>query len=218
METVARRIVQIVEVYSGEGGTPRWARVRHYEGRTSAMDCIDPKENLRGKFTGVTGAGRQGGATTSTGDGADEKEHLPPTKTARSRAGGSDALTLNQASGIGTTIGRIKSLEGGCGVVLDSLFPLPSRFMNWGRVRRGGNRCPRLGDIAGQGVGRSVPTFAIPASGFSEAAARPWYDMCDGGLSLASFRSVSKISLSGDHCGISPRRHVNTSKMAWSAC
>ena len=45
METVARRIAQIVEAYSGEGGKPRWAGVHHNEGRTSAMDCIDP--NLR---------------------------------------------------------------------------------------------------------------------------------------------------------------------------
>ena len=50
-----------------------WAGVRHHEGRTSAMDCIVPDlraavakktreeldlENFRGKFTGVTGAGR----------------------------------------------------------------------------------------------------------------------------------------------------------------
>ena len=52
------------------------------------MDCLDPNlrvalakktgeeldlENLRGKFTGVTGAGRQGGAATNAGDGADGK-------------------------------------------------------------------------------------------------------------------------------------------------
>ena len=86
MEIVARRIAQIVEAYSGEGSKPRWARVHHYEGRTSAMDCIDPNlpaavakktceeldlEHLRGKFTGVTGTGRQGGAATGAGDGAD---------------------------------------------------------------------------------------------------------------------------------------------------
>ena len=45
METVAWRIAQIVEAYSGEGGKPRLAGVHYYEGRTSAMDCIDP--NLR---------------------------------------------------------------------------------------------------------------------------------------------------------------------------
>ena len=45
METVARRIAQIVEACSGEGGKPRWAEVRHYEGRASALDGIDP--NLR---------------------------------------------------------------------------------------------------------------------------------------------------------------------------
>ena len=78
-ETVARRIAQIVEAYSGEG-------VHHCEGRMSAMDCIDPNlraavaertseeldlESLRGKFSGVTGAGRQGGVATNAGDGAD---------------------------------------------------------------------------------------------------------------------------------------------------
>ena len=50
------------------------------------MDCIDPNlraavakktreeldlEDLRGNFTGATGAGRQGGAATGVGDGAD---------------------------------------------------------------------------------------------------------------------------------------------------
>ena len=41
MESVARRIAQIVKAYPGEGGKPRWTGVHHYEGRTSAMDCID---------------------------------------------------------------------------------------------------------------------------------------------------------------------------------
>ena len=45
METVAWRITQIVEAYSGEGGKPRLAGVHYYKGRTSAEDCIDP--NLR---------------------------------------------------------------------------------------------------------------------------------------------------------------------------
>ena len=83
LETVARQIAQIVEAYSGEGGRPRWAGVRHNEGRTSAMDCIDPNlraavakktreeldlENLRGKFTEVTGTGRRSGAAPGAGD------------------------------------------------------------------------------------------------------------------------------------------------------
>ena len=86
MEIVVRRIAQIIEAYSGEGGKPRWAGVHHYEGRTSAMDCIDPNlraavakktreeldlENLHGKFTGASGAGRQGGASTNPPHGAD---------------------------------------------------------------------------------------------------------------------------------------------------
>ena len=35
-------------------------------------------------------------------------------------------MTVKQASGSGTTVGRIKSLGNGYGIVLDSLFPLPS--------------------------------------------------------------------------------------------
>ena len=84
METVAWRIAQIVEAYSGDGGKPRWAGVRHYEGCTSAMDCIEPNlraavakkireeldlENLRGKVTGVTG--NRGGTTPGAGEGVD---------------------------------------------------------------------------------------------------------------------------------------------------
>ena len=86
-------------------------------------------ENLREKFTGLTGAGNRGGTTPGAREGVDgegtsaAKGGLP--KTARSRPGGSDAMTANQASGIGTTTGRIKSWGDGYGVVLDSLFPLP---------------------------------------------------------------------------------------------
>ena len=145
METVARRIAQIVEAYSGEWRQTTLGGVHHYEGRTSAMDCIDPNlraagakktrgeldlENLRGKFTGATGAGRQGGAATGAGDGADGEGTFAakgggPPKTAGSRPGGSDAMTVSQASGEGTTAGRIKSLKDGYGVVLDAIFPLP---------------------------------------------------------------------------------------------
>ena len=128
METVAWRITQIVEAYSGEGGKPRLAGVQYHEGRTSAEDCIDPNlraavaektreeldlENLRGRFTGVTGAGQQGGAATGGGDGADGegtfcRQWRRPPKTAGSRPGGSDAMTVSQASGEGTTAGRIR--------------------------------------------------------------------------------------------------------------
>ena len=54
-------------------------------------------------------------------------------------------------------------------------------------------------------VDRSLPTFAIPGQrvAFMKLLrGRGVYDTRDGRLSLASFRSVSKISL---HCGISPR-------------
>ena len=88
METVARGIAQIVEAYSSDGGKPRWARVRHYEGRTSAMDCTDSNvraavanktreelelENLYGKFTGVTDAGNRGGTSPGATEGFDEE-------------------------------------------------------------------------------------------------------------------------------------------------
>ena len=122
-ETFAWWTAQIAEAYPGEGDKPRWTRVQHYKRRTRAPVCIDRDlraavvkktreeldlEHLRGKFTGVTGTGRKSGATMSAGDGA-----------------GSGAMTMNQASGTGTTTGRIKSLKDGYGVVLDTIFPLP---------------------------------------------------------------------------------------------
>ena len=79
-------------------------------------------KNLRGKFTGVTGAGRQGGAATLAADGADGEGTFAAKG---GRPGGSDATTVSQASGERTTAGRIKSLKDGCGDVLDSIFPLP---------------------------------------------------------------------------------------------
>ena len=81
MGTVDQRSAQIEEAYSGEGGKPHWAVVHHHEGRTSAMDCIDPNLRVPARnwtlktsavnSPGVTGAGRQGGAATSAGDCAD---------------------------------------------------------------------------------------------------------------------------------------------------
>ena len=59
MQTVARRIAQIVEAYSGEGGKPRWAGGSSPQrSHNDAMDCIDPsccercKENPRGTGPG----------------------------------------------------------------------------------------------------------------------------------------------------------------------
>ena len=68
---------------------------------------------------------------TGAGDGADGEGTFAAKGGSRQnrRVRGladSDAMTVNQASGVGTTTGRIKSLGGGYGVVLDSLFPLPS--------------------------------------------------------------------------------------------
>ena len=110
-----------------------------------SSSCIDPNlraavaqktpeeldlENLREKFTGATGAGNRGGTTPGAREGVDGEGTSAAKgggrqKTARSRPGGSDAMTANQASGIWTTTGRIKSWGDGYGVVLDSLFPLP---------------------------------------------------------------------------------------------
>ena len=53
-----------------------------------------------------------------------EKEHLPP-REGFAKNSSSDAMTVNHASGVWTTAGRFKSLEGGYGVFLDSIFPLP---------------------------------------------------------------------------------------------
>ena len=87
-------------------------------------------ENLRGKFTGVTGTGRQSGAATGAGDGADGEGTLAAKGGGRQRrrtrglAAATESMTVNQASGPGTTAGRIKSLEDGYGAVLDTIFPL----------------------------------------------------------------------------------------------
>ena len=40
METIARRIAQIVEAYSGDGGRPRWSGVHHYEGQAILAQAI----------------------------------------------------------------------------------------------------------------------------------------------------------------------------------
>ena len=84
IEYVARRIVQIVEAYSGEGGKSRWAGVHHYEGErvpwtVSIRICELPTQRKpAGSWTlktsavnWATGAGRQGGTATGDGDDAD---------------------------------------------------------------------------------------------------------------------------------------------------
>ena len=59
METVARRVAQIVEACCGEGGKPRWAAVHHYEGRTSAMvgTVLTEKELLPAREGGAKDGG-----------------------------------------------------------------------------------------------------------------------------------------------------------------
>ena len=57
-------------------------------------------------------------------------------------------------------------------------------------------------------VDRSLPTFAIPGQRVAFLKllrGRGVYDTRDGGLSLASFRSVSKYLNANDHCGTFPR-------------
>ena len=196
-------------------------------------------ENLNRELTGVTGAGRQGGATTGAGDGADGEgtfcQREPP-ETARPRPGGSDVMTVRQASGEGTTTGQIKSLGGGYGVVLDSLFllpfvhelgPRPEEVEAGARMARrmsiplfrvfiwcSGSKAPFAVDSAPtprqdlviarvrELVDRSLPTFAIPGQRVAFLKllrGRGVYDTRDGGLSLASFRSVSKNLVASDH-------------------
>ena len=125
METITRRMAQVVEAYSDDGGRSRWAGVHHYEGRTDAMDNIDPNlraafarktreelnlENIHGKFMGTSVDARQGDTPTAVGDDAAQdgtstaKGGGPPEK-ARSRIGGRHTMTAIQASGIGTTAG-----------------------------------------------------------------------------------------------------------------
>ena len=43
LETIARRVAAIVEAYAGDDGRPRWAGVKHYDGTTNALDCVDPQ-------------------------------------------------------------------------------------------------------------------------------------------------------------------------------
>ena len=132
------------------------------EGRTDAMDCIDPNlavavaqktreeldlQNLRGKFTGTSNGARQGSTPMDAGDGAAHDGYSTakgggPPKKACSRIGGSDTMTVNQASGSGTTVDRIKSMGNGHGVVLDTLFPLPS-VHEWGPRPQGATKDAR---------------------------------------------------------------------------
>ena len=183
----------------------------------------------------MTGAGRQGGAATGARNICCQGRRPP--KTAGLRPGGSDAMTVGQASGEGTTAGRIKSLKDGYGVVLDSTLPLPLvrqlgprphgrvQVRAWLRDKRreedvnalisslnwcSGSRAPFAADSVPtprqylvkarvrELVDRSLPTFAIPGQRVAFLKllrGRDVYDTRDGGLSLASFRSVLKISM-----------------------
>ena len=144
---------------------------------------------------------------------------------------------MNQASGSGTTFGRIKSLGNGHGIVLDSLFPLPSvhelgprpqgreQVRAWLSDKRceddlnafisslnwcSGSKTPFATDLVPtprqdlviarvrELVHQSLPMVAIPgqrAAFLKLLRGRGVYDARDDGHSLASFRSVSSISL-----------------------
>ena len=159
-------------------------------------------------------------------------------------------MTANQASGIGTTAGRIKSRGDDYGVVLDSLLPLPlgprpqgrKRMRAWMCDKRreedvnalvsslhwcAGSRAPIALDSVTtprqnlviarvrELVDRSLPTFAIPgqrAAFLKLLRGRGVYDARDGRLSLASFRSVSRISLPATTVGSPPVETVVTSE------
>ena len=131
-ETIAGRVAQIVEAYSGDGGRPRSAGVRHHKGRTSAMNCIGPRlraavamktgeeldlENLRGKIVLEWLRGGEGESTSAAKGGSRQKRW---------------------ARGFGGS--HVRFLKGGYGVELDQLFPL-SLVNEVGRVRKSGGRC-----------------------------------------------------------------------------
>ena len=42
LETIARRIAQIIEAYAGDSKQPRWTGVHFYQGTTDVMAAIDP--------------------------------------------------------------------------------------------------------------------------------------------------------------------------------
>ena len=135
METVDRRIAQIVEAYSGDGGKPRWAGVQRHGLHRSKLASCCCEENSRGTGPGEPPRGiyrsdscwearwARPQVPGADGEGTFAAKGEEPPETARSRPGGSDEMTVRQASGEGTTTGRLKSLGGG--VVLDSLFLLP---------------------------------------------------------------------------------------------
>ena len=154
------------------------------------MDCVDPNceeldlENFRGTFTGVTGAGRHGGATTGAGYGADGEgtcaaKERRPLKTARSRPGGTDGSRVGAApAGGGSRCVR------GCVKRDERRTSMPLFRFSIGALgqkhrlqlirylhREQDPVTARVGVL----VDRSLPTF-VPrtASGFNEAVARPW--------------------------------------------
>ena len=100
LETIARRIAQIVEAYSIDARQPRWGGVHLYQGTTDAMSAIDPnlkanvvrkrKEelevaNLSNKVLGGGDHGGVGNALASPvpdgpGDGGWKANKRPPKK------------------------------------------------------------------------------------------------------------------------------------------
>ena len=87
LETIGRRIAQIVEAYSIDARQPRWQGVHLYQGTTDAMAAIDPnlkasvvqkrKEelevaNLSNKVLGGTDHGGIGGALPAPHGGDDD--------------------------------------------------------------------------------------------------------------------------------------------------
>jgi hypothetical protein len=88
LETVCRRIAQIVEAYQNGTGKPQWSGLKHYIGQTDPMDFVDPqlracvarknKEDLDLVQLHVKNAKADGAPRTGAdAGGADELAGLP---------------------------------------------------------------------------------------------------------------------------------------------
>ena len=231
----------------------------------SATDCIDPNmraavskktreeldlENLRGKFTRVTGIGRQSGAATDAGDGADGEGTFAAKGVSRQRRRVRGLAAATQWLGTrpvdwgrpmaesspGRRLGRCVryhlSITPGTEVGTASVgAEARARTVTWQEMWEGrqcpdfslnwcfGSRAPFASDsvptprqdlviaLIRELVDRSLPTFATSGQRLAFMKllrGRDVYDTRDGGLSLTSFRSVSKISMPTTNEG-SPR-------------
>ena len=168
-------------------------------------------ENLFGIITRVTDTGRQGDETTGAGNGADG-EGTPAAK----RVGHQRRRARGLWTGDDHWPNQVPERRLRCYVRYHELVPRPHGWRQvraWLRDQRReedinalisslhwccGSRVPFASDSVTELVDRSLPTFAIPGQRVAFLKllrGRGVYDTRDGGLSLASFRSVSKISM-----------------------